>query len=242
VVDGVPGDEDDDLPRDVHEADDILKRTHLWKKDRRLVLTRLAYEGVPIAAIARSFKMAFDTVEFLLREAVAEGFLLAMPAPDWPPGSRVELRMPTMPPLRAKEVGRLTTTFCRMFGLTSTESRAFTEILRRTDVTKEQIHSAMSDESPPRSHVKIVDVIMCKMRRKLRRHNITIETLWGRGYAMPQASKDVIRGLLRDYDGNGLLPPTALGVTSQVTQTVTDMPENAPDEAALHELLFGEKQ
>lgn len=250
---------EEDFPEDdedvyVQEADEILKRAHIWKKDRRLVLTRLAYEGVPIAAIARAFKIAFGTVELLLKEAVAEGLILSLPASDWPAGSRVAARLPTLPPLRANEVGKLTSTFCRMFGLTSTEARAFTEILRRADVTKDQIHVAMSDENPPRSHVKIVDVIMCKMRRKLRRHKITVTTLWGRGYAMPQTSKDIVRGLLRDYDGNGevdvgrhgggagdlVLGGGGVGVL--VTSPVTDVPENAPDEAALHELLFGERE
>lgn len=40
--------------------------------------------------------------------------------------------------------------------------------------------------NPP--DIKIVDVFVCKMRKKLRPYGITIDTVWGRGYLLTAES------------------------------------------------------
>lgn len=40
--------------------------------------------------------------------------------------------------------------------------------------------------------IKIVDVFVCKLRKKLAPHGIHVETVWGRGYLLPQESRAVI--------------------------------------------------
>ncbi len=37
---------------------------------------------------------------------------------------------------------------------------------------------------------KIIDVIMCKMRTKLKPHGITVETVWGRGYRLSRQARE----------------------------------------------------
>jgi DNA-binding response OmpR family regulator len=42
---------------------------------------------------------------------------------------------------------------------------------------------------------KILDVIMCKMRSKLKPHGITVETVWGRGYRLSRQARERIAEL-----------------------------------------------
>ncbi len=42
---------------------------------------------------------------------------------------------------------------------------------------------------------KIIDVIMCKMRTKLKPHGITVETVWGRGYRLSHAARERISAI-----------------------------------------------
>jgi hypothetical protein len=42
---------------------------------------------------------------------------------------------------------------------------------------------------------KILDVIMCKMRSKLKPHGITVETVWGRGYRLSRKARERIAEL-----------------------------------------------
>ena len=49
------------------------------------------------------------------------------------------------------------------------------------------------DQPDPR----VMDVQICKLRRKLRPYGITIKTQWGQGWSMPVASKDRLRAMLR---------------------------------------------
>lgn len=37
--------------------------------------------------------------------------------------------------------------------------------------------------------IKIIDVFVCKLRKKLAPHGIQVETVWGRGYLLPQESR-----------------------------------------------------
>lgn len=63
--------------------------------------------------------------------------------------------------------------------------------------SKDQIMHAlyadrMTDETP---EPKIVDVYICKLRAKLGRYDLTIETLWGRGYQLSLKTKDLLRAM-----------------------------------------------
>jgi two-component system, cell cycle response regulator CtrA len=49
------------------------------------------------------------------------------------------------------------------------------------------------DEPPD---VKIIDVWICKMRRKLQPFGIEIKTCWGVGYEMPESSKAIAGELI----------------------------------------------
>ncbi len=79
--------------------------------------------------------------------------------------------------------------------LTMSEARVISLLLTRDVATKEAIlHALYSDrpEEPP--EIKIVDVFICKARKKLAPFGIEIETVWGRGYRIPRRA-DVLEGI-----------------------------------------------
>lgn len=76
------------------------------------------------------------------------------------------------------------------FGLSGSEARVFGHLYTREMATKNSIMAILyqsmgRDEAEP----KIVDVFVCKLRKKLKPFGVAIETVWGNGYAMPAAAK-----------------------------------------------------
>lgn len=57
-------------------------------------------------------------------------------------------------------------------------------------VTKDAIMSVLyRNEAKDEAEIKIVDVFLCKLRKKLAPFDIGIETIWGVGYAMNDRAK-----------------------------------------------------
>lgn len=83
-------------------------------------------------------------------------------------------------------------------GLTASEARIFGVLMSRDVATKDALMAALySDQGATEADPKIVDVLVCKIRPKAKRHGIEIKTLWGTGYALPKASKDRVDALLQ---------------------------------------------
>lgn len=83
-----------------------------------------------------------------------------------------------------------------LFGLTQSENRLLGVLVAREHAPKAALHIALtegyrSDDEEPA--VKIVDVMICKIRKKLAPYFITIETDWGTGYHMTEQSKAIVR-------------------------------------------------
>lgn len=76
------------------------------------------------------------------------------------------------------------------WGLTKSEARVFSHLTTRDQATKQSIMMAMySDRIDVEPEIKIVDVFVCKMRKKLKPFGIEIITLWGAGYALKDREK-----------------------------------------------------
>lgn len=76
------------------------------------------------------------------------------------------------------------------FRLTASEARVFAHLATRDQATKDSIMMAMySDRPGEQPEIKIVDVFVCNMRRKLRRFQVEIITVWGSGYALVDRSR-----------------------------------------------------
>lgn len=83
------------------------------------------------------------------------------------------------------------------FGLTKSESIMFNVLLAnrapRAETFTTALYSADADDPPDE---KILDVWICKMRKKLAPHGIEIKTHWGECWEMPDASKQTARALM----------------------------------------------
>lgn len=152
------------------------------------VAVLLADEGIPVRAIARSLKIPSGEVYEALREAKMEGKLIDLPPDDWPPGqSRAARLVGTGSPLHNEDTMRIAC--AQQFKTSRLETYMLMQLLRREHATKQQLHRVVEDNRPSpgtkdETDIKMVDVIICKLRKKLLSHNITVETVWGLGYLL----------------------------------------------------------
>lgn len=70
------------------------------------------------------------------------------------------------------------------FGLTGKETLMLGRLLKGGVVTKDQLLDALYTATQEEAEIKIVDVFICKLRKKLRPFGIGILTRWGTGYQM----------------------------------------------------------
>jgi len=75
--------------------------------------------------------------------------------------------------------------------LTGIEAKIYLALARGGLVSKEQIlESAYYDRADDPPEIKIVDVFICKLRKKLKPYGVQITTIWGVGYRLEQAQAD----------------------------------------------------
>jgi len=92
-----------------------------------------------------------------------------------------------------------------MLGLTGAEAKVFGILLKREMVTKQQAMDVLYGDraaEDEEAEIKIVDVFVCKLRKKLKRFNIAVETVWGRGYRMSAQAKAIAAQLLEESRGS----------------------------------------
>jgi DNA-binding response OmpR family regulator len=82
------------------------------------------------------------------------------------------------------------------FCLTRNEAVIFGLLLKQTLVSRAAMMSALYFHKQDEAEIKIVDVWVCKMRRKFKPYGIEIQTQWGQGYFMSAESKAIARSLL----------------------------------------------
>jgi DNA-binding response OmpR family regulator len=162
------------------------------------VALRLADEGVPVKAIARATLLPSEEVYQLIQEAMNAGTLVEMPQPDWPPASRRAARAVFDGTLMSNETN-LKLALSRVFKATRMESAVLALMLKRNEVTKEQLHHTIKNTRPGSTRetdVKMVDVVICHMRKKLRLFGLSVDTVWGRGYTISMADRQRAVALL----------------------------------------------
>lgn len=80
------------------------------------------------------------------------------------------------------------------WGLTATEQRIFAHLTTKDMSSKPSIAAAIyADRIDEQPDIKIVDVMVCKMRKKLDRFGVEIQTIWGHGYALVDRQKYVTK-------------------------------------------------
>lgn len=83
-------------------------------------------------------------------------------------------------------------------GLTQTEAVVLATIQASPDgASKNRIFNAVyalrGDREQP--EIKIIDIFVCKLRKKLAAHGIGIETVWGWGYRMSRESRERLQAM-----------------------------------------------
>lgn len=89
------------------------------------------------------------------------------------------------------------------FDLSNQEAKLLAALSDGRNHSKESILSALYYERPDEApEIKIVDVFVCKLRKKLVGYPIVIETLWGSGYRVADTSvlKSAMEGAAVLYD------------------------------------------
>lgn len=159
------------------------------------VAVQLADEGVPIKAIVRSLDTDRDEVREVLRNAVREGYIVEMPREDWPAGTPRSKRVPLH---NRKNIGSIRDdsaeylVLMRVFKTTLQQSKVLLKLIRRDECTKEVLHSAVTLDRASIDEVtdiKIIDVIICNLRKKLKPFDIVVDTIHSCGYSMPNESR-----------------------------------------------------
>lgn len=166
--------------------------------DYQEIAVRMVDEGIPIRVIARSLFVDMDDLREVVDRAVTDGRLLAVTRDDWPPGTLRQNRLPDHSTQMTDEF--LAAKCGRMFHLTSREALLLVALLRRTEASKEQLLQfiyAGADDAP---EIKIIDVFICKVRKKLKDAGILIETMWGRGYFIPGDARRRVFDMIEAYD------------------------------------------
>ena len=170
---------------------------NLLTKDQYENAVRLADEGVPVRAIARALNAPSADVRAALTDALRLGLITEIPKDDWPAGMARGSHLPMINGEQRSEAEMLLSAQ-RVLGLTPLEANFVVVLLKRDEVDRKTLHRVVEHQRMVRNtrpndleptNEKIVDVVICKLRKKLSTHEIEITTLWGSGYYMPEDSR-----------------------------------------------------
>lgn len=166
-----------------------------------LIAARLAHEGVPVSAIARALGKPSSDVRECLDYHLEIGGITEMPVSDWPPTAR---RADRLPAFLQKEPEKIQLLSCqRVLKLTPLEAGFILVLLKRDEADKDTLHYVIETQrnmrradNPEATDKKMVDVIICKLRRKLVKFKVEIKTIWGRGYYIDEKGRQRLEDLL----------------------------------------------
>ena len=86
-------------------------------------------------------------------------------------------------------------------------------LLKREEADKETLHFVIETQRALRrtrpdsvetTDPKMVDVVICKLRKKLRPLGINIQTLWGHGYYIDSDGRDIVENILVGVSSDAL--------------------------------------
>jgi hypothetical protein len=174
-----------------------------------------ANEGIPVAAIARITHQSLDDMYETLKDEKSRGSIAELPRADWPPGTRVNERLPSALLPSDDDLAFM----CKKsFKLTSLEAAFLVVLLKHRQVEKTRLHNIVEQQRMTRAtqpndqeatDPKMVDVMICKLRKKLKAvdKDLKIETIWGGGYYIETAMKP---RMIRHLNGDEHAPEEAL--------------------------------
>ena len=173
-----------------------------------VMAVKLADEGIPVRAIARSLKIPSAELYDILNHALIEGKIIELPKDDWPAGSsRAQRAVYAGTILENEEIVK---SLCvRLFKATRQQAAVLAVMFKRIELTKAQIHTILQENRPSTSREptdqKMVDVVIFHIRKKLKPHGLAIETVWGTGYLISPGHRERAIKLLESFS-TSLLP------------------------------------
>jgi hypothetical protein len=154
-------------------------------------ILKLADEGVPVRCIARVMNIPSADIYEQLDQALFEGRLIGVPRADWPSNGSRQDRAPELQ--RMTEIGEkaLLGAVSRVFRITITRARIVLALIRFPEVSNEFLHAAYNnrDGRIVENDIKIIDIQICDIRKRLQPFGLQIETHWGFGKSMPAADR-----------------------------------------------------
>jgi hypothetical protein len=187
---------------------------------------RFADEGVPIRAMARAFKQTATAVREAVETAIYTGRIVQMPKDDWPVGQARDDRTPTFLRQNRMDDDNLIFACKRLFKITRLQASFLAVLLNRNEVSKDTLHQVIESRRPPgkeETDPKMVDVVICLLRQRLRPFNLKITTLWACGYFIEPVQRKQILEMVNNY---------VLGKTDQDDGIAAEGEEEGPREAA----------
>lgn len=167
------------------------------------IAARLAYEGVPVNVIARSLEQSSALVREALEITIETGTIVEMPANDWPPTARRKDRLPAL--LAEQTDSDMLASVMRALKLTRLQASFMLVLMKRNEVDKTTLHHVVESERAVRTNrpdnldetdPKMVDVVICNIRKRVRPMGVKIETIWGNGYYLEENSRKIIHDLI----------------------------------------------
>jgi DNA-binding response OmpR family regulator len=93
---------------------------------------------------------------------------------------------------------------CLCFSLPHSEGQALAVLMKQELVSRKELHAAISSlETDP----KIIDVVVCKLRKRIRPYGIAIATVRKQGFCLTPPNRTKIRRLLAETAEGGIKNP-----------------------------------
>ena len=164
-----------------------------------LLIIALADEGIPLRAISRALAVSSTEVYDLVQEAIEAGKLVERPKDDWPPHTRLQ-RTPQF--IRSLDDDTKLFSCMNLFKISRTQAVVLLALMARPYAPRPYLHLALQQFRHDTAHeteIKMVDVVVCHLRKRLKAFDITIETVWGAGYHLTEESRDTIQNALEQH-------------------------------------------
>ena len=177
------------------------------------IAARLANEGIPVNVIARGLEVPAADVRVSLDDALASGRITEMPAADWPPTARRADHLP--PHIAAARDADLVTSFMRAFKLPKLLASFLLVLVKREEADKTTLHRVIETQraqranrpdDPEETDPKMVDVVICNLRKKIKPFGVIIHTLWGHGYFLDASGRQKALALVEKEVGDAREP------------------------------------
>ena len=187
---------------------------------------RFADEGVPLRAMARAFKQTTDAVRAAVEEAIYKGRIVEIPKDDWPVGQPRSERSPSFVRTHRVDDEKLVSACQRLFKVTRLQGSLLAILINRNEVNKETMHQIIESRRAPgkdETDIKMVDVVICNLRKRLKPFNLGVTTLWGSGYAMLPAQR---RQILEMVNRNAKSEESPTGQVKTESKADGDQPNH----------------